>query len=165
MNHTQFKIIKRSCVVLFVFYEHKRDGPLLATLYKKTRQIYLLTSAFYVLCHLTIFLWVNNILIFLLWNFFLFLTSGLTMTGSASNFSLKRLFYFAWRTTKSRTQICLWLRCRKRCIQNLYAETKIMVKSIYCILLRHIHKVSIKISKEDIEVYQNLLFIIYVKIW
>jgi hypothetical protein len=27
----------------------------------------------------------------------------------------------------------------------------------------HIHKVSIKISKEEIEVYQNLLFIIYVK--
>jgi hypothetical protein len=69
MKHTQFKIIKRSSVVLFVFYEHKGDGPLLAPLYKITRQIYLLTSAFYELSNLTIFLWVNNNLIFLLWNF------------------------------------------------------------------------------------------------
>jgi hypothetical protein len=35
-------------------------------------------------------------------------------------------------------------------------ETKIMVKLIYCITLRLIPKVSIKISKEEIEVYQNL---------
>jgi hypothetical protein len=44
----------------------------------------------------------------------------------------------------------------KRCIQNLYAETKTMIKLIHCISLRHIHNVSIELSKEEADVYQNL---------